>query len=62
MGLQSKSADKLLVLKGKVSEEVTAATVVGTNILATTTYSLPVYDERGTLLGHVALFDTAALT
>lgn len=62
MAIQSKSKEKLLVLKDKVSREATAATVVGGSILATTTYTIPVYDETGTLLGYMPLFDTADLT
>lgn len=59
---QSKSKAKLLVGKDKVSKEFTAATVVGGSILSTSTGTLPVYDETGTLLGYIALFDTADLT
>jgi len=62
MAIQSKSKDKLLVMKDKVSVEATAAVLVGgTNILATTTYSIPAYDENGNILGYIALFDTATL-
>ena len=62
MPLQSKSKDKLLVMKDKVSKEVTASALVGgTAILATTTGSLPVYDEKGNILGYIALFDTPTL-
>jgi len=63
LGIQSKSIEKLLVLKSKVSEEATTGlTVVGSTIAATATATIPVYDEKGTLLGYVALFDTANLT
>lgn len=62
MALQSKSKDKLIVMKDKVSKEVTASALVGGSaILATTTGSLPVYDENGDILGYIALFDTATL-
>ena len=36
--------------------------VVGSAIAATATHTVPVYDEDGNLLGHMALFDTADLT
>lgn len=63
MAIQSKSKDKLLVFKDKVSVESTSGlSVVGSTIAATATATLPIYDEDGTLLGHVALFDTANLT
>ena len=63
MAIQSKSKDKLLVTKGKVSQEATTGlSVVGSSIAATATATVPVYDEKGNLLGHVALFDTANLT
>ena len=62
MAVQSKSKEKLIVMKDKVSVEASAVTLVGgTAILADTTYSLPVYDEKGNLLGYIALFDTATL-
>ena len=63
MGIQSKSREKLLTLKDKVSEEATTglALVGGSAITANAQASLPVYDENGTLLGYVALFDTATL-
>lgn len=62
MGIQSKSKDKLMVMKDKVSKEATVVTLVGgTAITATTTNSLPVYDENGDILGYIALFDTATL-
>ena len=62
MAIQSKSKDKLIVMKDKVSKEVTASALVGASaILATTTGSLPVYDENGDILGYIALFDTATL-
>ncbi len=63
MAIQSKSREKLIVMKDKVSKEATTGlTVVGSTIAATATATIPVYDENGDLLGHVALFDTAALT
>lgn len=63
MGLQAKNKAKLLVLKDKVSVEATTGlSVVGSTIAATATATVPVYDENGTLLGHIALFDTANLT
>jgi len=62
MAIQSKSPDKLIMLKDKVSNEFTSAAVVGSAIAATTTGTLPVYDESGTLLGYLPLFDTADLT
>ena len=62
MAIQSKSREKLITFKNKVSDEVTTSALVGgAAILATTTGSLPIYDEKGTLLGYVALFDTANL-
>jgi len=62
MAIQSKSKDKLIVMKSAVSKELTASALVGgTAILATTTGSLPVYDENGNVLGYIALFDTASL-
>ena len=62
MSIQSKSKEKLLVMKDKVSAEVTASALVGgTAILATTTGSIPAYDEKGNILGYIALFDTATL-
>lgn len=63
MTIQSKSKDKLIVMKDKVSSEATTGlSVVGSTIAATATATIPVYDENGTLLGHVPLFDTANLT
>lgn len=61
--MQAKNRYKLLVLKDKVSAEVTTglSLVGGTNIVADAIASIPLYDENGTLLGHVALFDTATL-
>lgn len=62
MASQAKNKAKLLVTKDKVSKEFTAAVLVGGSaVLATTTGSLPVYDEEGVLLGYIALFDTATL-
>ena len=62
MPLQSKSKAKLIVMKDKVSKELTASALIGgTAILATTTGSLPIYDETGNLLGYIALFDTPTL-
>lgn len=62
MAIQSKSKEKLIVMKDKVSKELTASALVGGSaILATTTGSLPVYDENGDVLGYIALFDTATL-
>jgi len=62
LAIQSKSKDKLIVMKSAVSKEITASALVGgTAILATTTGSLPVYDENGDVLGYIALFDTASL-
>lgn len=62
MAIQSKSKDKLIVMKDSISKEATVATLVGgTAITATTTNSLPVYDENGDILGYIALFDTATL-
>jgi len=63
MAIQSKSREKLLTTKGKISEEATTGlSVVGSTIAATATATLPIYDENGTLLGYVPLFDTANLT
>jgi len=62
MAKQSKSKSKLIVCKDVISKEFSAQTLVGgTNIVADTTGSLPVYDENGTLLGYIALFDTPTL-
>ena len=62
MSIQSKSREKLLVSKGKVSSHVTAVTLVGGSaILADTVNSLEVFDEDGVSLGFIALFDTATL-
>ena len=62
MAIQSKSKDKLIVMKSAVSKEFNAVTLIGgTNIIADTTGSLPVYDEGGNILGYIALFDTATL-
>ena len=64
MTVQSKSRAKVITTKDKISAEATTglSIVGGTNITANAQASLPVYDENGTLLGHVALFDTATLT
>ena len=63
MAIQSKSKDKLIVMKDSVSKEATTGlAVVGSTIAATATATIPVYNEKGDLLGHVALFDTATLT
>ena len=60
---QSKSIDKLIVFKDKVSVEYdSSANVLGGSIPATATGTLPAYDEKGKLLGYVALFDTVNLT
>jgi len=62
MAIQSKSKDKLLVMKDKVSREANAVTLVGGSaITATTTNSIPAYDEDGNILGYIALFDTDTL-
>ena len=62
MAIQSKSREKLLTTKNKVSAHVTAVTLVGgTNILADTKNSMELFDENGVSLGFVALFDTATL-
>lgn len=62
MAIQSKSREKLLVSKDKVSAHVTAVTLVGgTAITADTTNSLEIFDENGASLGFIALFDTATL-
>ena len=62
MAQQSTSKAKMLLTKNAISVEATAVTLVGgTNILADTTYSLPAYDEKGNLLGYLALFDTPTL-
>lgn len=62
MAQQSTSKAKMLLTKNKISEEAAAVSLVGGSaILADTTYSLPVYDEEGTLLGYIALFDTPTL-
>lgn len=63
MTAQAKNKAKLVVMKDAVSKEATTGlTVVGSTIAATATATIPVYDEKGVLLGHVALFDTATLT
>ena len=62
MAIQSKSREKLLTTKNKVSAHVTAVTLVGgTAILADTKNSIELFDENGVSLGFVALFDTATL-
>jgi hypothetical protein len=61
MSVQSKSKEKLLVLKDSVSKEATTgltATITAPAAVGT----IPAYDEQGTLLGYIALFDTADLT
>ena len=63
MTIQSKSREKLITMKDKISEEATTGlAVVGSTIAATATATLPVYDEKGVLLGYMPLFDTANLT
>ena len=64
MSGQSKSREKLIVMKDRVSSEATTglSLVGGSNITATAQASLPVYNEKGVLLGYIALFDTSTLT
>ncbi len=62
MAIQSKSREKILTTKDKVSAHVKAAVLVGgAAILATTKNSLELFDEKGVSLGFIALFDTATL-
>lgn len=62
MAIQSKSREKLLVGKDKISKHASAVTLVGgAAILADTVNSLEVFDENGVSLGFIALFDTATL-
>lgn len=62
MAIQSKSREKLLVGKDKISKHTTATALVGASaILADTVNSLEVFDENGVSLGFIALFDTATL-
>ena len=56
MAIQSKSREKLLVLKDKVSKEVAAITTSTTTTLDADNM-LPVYDENGDLVGYIALYD-----
>ena len=62
MAIQSKSREKLLVSKDKVSAHVTATVVVGGSITGSTMNTLEVFDENGVSLGFIALFDTVDLT
>ena len=60
MSVQSKSKDKLLVLKDKVSDEATTGlSVVVSACASTISATVPVYDEKGTLLGYIPLIDSA---
>jgi hypothetical protein len=60
MALQSKSREKLLATKNKVSEEATTGLAVVVSACASTIQAtLPAYDENGTLLGHIPLIDSA---
>jgi len=61
MSIQSKSKDKLLVLKDKVSAEATTELTADITVPAAVA-TVPAYDETGNLLGYIALFDTADLT
>jgi hypothetical protein len=61
MASQSRSRDNLLIMKNKVSKEVTVIVKDPAETLSSTKASLPVYDEKGQLLGYVALFATATL-
>ena len=56
MAIQSKSREKLLVLKDKVSKEVAAITTSTTTTLDADNM-LPVCDENGDLVGYIALYD-----
>jgi len=58
---QSKSKAKLLVLKDRVSVEATTGLTADITVPAAVG-TIPVYDEAGTHLGYIAIFDTADLT
>lgn len=61
MAVQSKSKAKLIVMKNKVSDEITTAVKDPAVDLSDTTSSLPIYDENGKLLGYIALWAAATL-
>jgi hypothetical protein len=62
MAIQSKSKDKLLVFKDKISTEATTGLTAIDITIPAAQATVPCYNERGDLLGHLALFDTADLT
>lgn len=61
MAVQSKSKSKLATFKSNISEEVSVA---GTSSTSTVNAgkSLPIYDEKGNVLGYVALYANVGLT
>lgn len=61
MAIRSKSINKVLAMKDKVSQELTATAVDYTS-MPDTTGSLPIYDESGKILGYIALYSNADLT
>lgn len=61
MAIQSRSIDKVLSFKNKISAETTAATITE-GAMPDTAASLPVYDENGNILGYIALYGNADLT
>lgn len=62
MGVQSKSIEKLLVLKDSVSKEKTSFAAIASGTATTTIDgTLPVYDEKGNLLGYIPLYTAATI-
>ena len=61
MGIQSKSMDKLIVMKDKVSSEY-LADVTATGSMPDTKGTLPIYKENGEILGYIALYTNANLS
>ena len=55
MGIQSKSIEKLIVMKSPVSQEYTADVTVAAS-MPDTVGTVPVYDENGNILGYMALY------
>ena len=58
-GTQSRAPEKMLLLKDSVSREFTAASTQLGEIK--TVGSMPIYDEKGRLLGYIPLFKNANL-
>ena len=54
--------NRRIQLQGAISDEVTSLSLANSGaITATAQASLPVYDEDGNLLGHIALWDEPTL-